>query len=262
MATYKSQWYEEKRLSKVRSAREVVSQVLDLVHPQSVVDVGCGDGTWLSVFAEHDPVETYLGIDGEWIDSDLLQIPREHFQSADLTKRIDLDHTYDLAVSLEVAEHLPSSAAKVFVETLTSLSPVVLFSAAVPYQGGTHHVNEQWQKYWAERFKKHKYVPINTLRRQLWTNKKIHDFYRQNLILYVHEEHLEHFDVLSEDVVHDLESLSIVHPALFERKMKRCKQARHLVPGAISLRDVIRGLPRLIYSATKRRVFGAEEEGE
>jgi len=260
MATYKSQWYEQKRLSKVRSAREVVSQVLDLVNPQSVVDVGCGDGTWLSVFAEFDLVETYLGIDGEWIDPDLLQIPKECFQSADLTKHINLDHTYDLAVSLEVAEHLPPSSVEVFVETLTSLSPVVLFSAAIPYQGGTHHVNEQWQKYWAERFKDHRYVPVKTLRRQLWTNEKIHDFYRQNLVLYVHKEHLEYLDVLSTDVVHDLESLSVVHPALFERKMKRCNQARHLVPGTISLRDVIRGLPRLIYSSTKRRIFGGEEE--
>jgi len=253
MNKYEKKWYDKKRQSKAQAAREVVPNLLELVGPQTVVDVGCGDGTWLSVFAEHD-VNEYLGIDGDWIDRDLLQIPEEKFQSADLTKPISFDRTYDLAVSLEVGEHLPPTAADTFVDTLTSLSPVVLFSAAVPHQEGTHHVNEQWQKYWAERFQNRGYAAVNTLRRRLWTNDRVHDFYRQNIVLYIEEDALEQLDIPRDDVIRDLEQLSVVHPDLFERKMARFKKARRLVPGTISLRDVLRGLPQLIYHTIKRRV--------
>lgn len=253
MNKYEKKWYDKKRQDKVQAAREVVPNLLELIDPEKVVDVGCGDGTWLSVFDEHD-INEYLGIDGEWIDRDLLQIPEENFQSEDLKKPISFDRTYDLAMSLEVGEHLPPTTADTFIDTLTSLSSVVLFSAAVPHQEGTHHVNEQWQKYWAERFQNRGYAAVNTLRRRLWTNDRVHDFYRQNFVLYVEEDALEQLDIPEDDVIRDLEQLSVVHPDLFERKMTRCKKARRLVPGTISLRDVLRGLPRLIYHTIKRQV--------
>lgn len=253
MTYYKKEWYNKKKKRKERAAREVVPVLLELISPETVVDVGCGDGTWLSVFEENG-VTDYLGTDGDWIDQDLLQIPRENFHSVDLTMSTSFDRTYDLAVSLEVGEHLPPSAADTFLNTLTSLSSVVLFSAAVPHQEGTHHVNEQWQKYWAERFQSRGYAAVDTLRRRLWENDHVHDFYRQNFVLYIEENTLAQLDIPEEDVVQDLGQLSVVHPDLFERKMTRFKKARRLVPGAISLRDVLRGLPRLIYRTIKRRI--------
>ena len=59
-----------------------------------------------------------------------------------------MNRKFDLVLSLEVAEHLPSECAEAFVESLVNLGPVILFSAAIPYQGGENHVNEQWPEYW------------------------------------------------------------------------------------------------------------------
>ena len=62
----------------------------------------------------------------------------------DLAQPLQIDRRFDLALSLEVAEHLPPECGSEFVQTLTDLSSVILFSAAIPFQGGTDHLNEQW----------------------------------------------------------------------------------------------------------------------
>jgi len=96
----------------------------------------------LEVFRNHH-IDDILGVDGEWVPAKLLQIPRACFLAHDLMKPIEINRRFDLAVSLEVAEHLDRDSARRFIQTLVKLSSVVLFSAAIPYQGGTHHVNEQ-----------------------------------------------------------------------------------------------------------------------
>src|ERR1039458_216669 len=40
--------------------------------------IGCGDGTWLSVFRKL-AVDDILGIDGDYVTRDLLQIPQDRF---------------------------------------------------------------------------------------------------------------------------------------------------------------------------------------
>jgi SAM-dependent methyltransferase len=146
--------------------------VLQLLPVRSVVDVGCGDGSWLAVFRELG-VDEILGVDGEYIDREILQIPQDCFQAVDLSKPFDLGRVFDLAISLEVAEHLPSESAPVFVESLTRAAPLVLFSAAIPFQGGVHHVNEQWPDKWAGLFRGHDYVPVDFLRKRIWRNDAV-----------------------------------------------------------------------------------------
>src|SRR5438046_10610902 len=99
---------------------------MKLTQPTSVVDLGCGIGTWLAVFAEHN-VGDYVGIDGDYVDRSQLLIPPERFLSGDLSEPVELNRRFDLAVSLEVAEHLPAASARVLVASLTGLPPVVLF---------------------------------------------------------------------------------------------------------------------------------------
>ena len=117
-----------------RSADAIVPIVMELVGPSSVIDLGCGIGTWLAAFRRHG-VDDVLGVDGEWVPLDSLEIPRECFVAARLDRRLRLDRRFDLAVSLEVAEHLPESAAKQLVASAVALAPCVLFSAAIPHQG-------------------------------------------------------------------------------------------------------------------------------
>ena len=139
---YNEDYYDALKEGARDSARVLVPLVLDLVDARSVVDVGCGLGTWLSVFREHG-IEELLGIDGPHIDTSSLEIAPEHFVAHDLQHPLDLERHFDLVVSLEVAEHLPAACAETFVSSLVGLGPVILFSAAIPAQGGEHHVNEQ-----------------------------------------------------------------------------------------------------------------------
>lgn len=114
----------------------------------------------------------------------MLQIPSERFLSQNLNDPISLHRRFDLAISLEVAEHLPTANADGFVQTLTGLADVVLFSGAIPGQGGTHHVNEQWQDWWAKRFLSVGYVAHDLIRPAIWNASQIPVWYRQNVLLY------------------------------------------------------------------------------
>ena len=147
---YTSEYFQTLRPESNLSAMAVIPLVLELYRPGSVVDVGCGLGGWLAAFQAYG-VEDILGIDGDYVDRKMLDIPPEHFKAIDISRPFTLDRTYDLAVCLEVAEHLAPAHATDFVESLTRLAPVILFSAAIPLQGGTNHLNEQWPDYWTQK---------------------------------------------------------------------------------------------------------------
>jgi len=164
------------------ASREVVPIVMELTRPRSVVDVGCGTGTWLTIFGEAG-VPDVLGVDGDYLDRSLLCIAEDRFVTADLTKPFGLNRRFDLVVSLEVAEHLPEEAADVFVQTLVSLGDTILFSAAVPGQGGQNHLNEQWPAYWQAKFARHGYAFHDVIRKKIWDNERVDAWYRQNTFL-------------------------------------------------------------------------------
>ncbi len=172
-----------------RSAREIVPIVLALVRPRSVVDVGCGTGAWLAVFQEYGVPEV-LGIDGAHVPPELLEVPADRFLARDLARPLHLEQRFDLVLALEVAEHLPPSCAGTFVESLAGLGPLVLFSAAIPFQGGLHHVNEQWPTYWAGLFAAQGFVPVDCIRPRVWENARVQWWYAQNTLLYAHRDAL------------------------------------------------------------------------
>src|SRR6185437_701201 len=209
---YTKSFYEEIRNGSVRSAEVIVPLVLDLVHPSSVVDVGCGDASWLAVFQKLG-IQDVFGIDGDYVAPELLQVPRSRFQASDLSKPLSLPRAFDLAISLEVAEHLPVDSASVFVESLTRLAPIVLFSAAIPLQGGNHHINEQWPDRWAALFREHDYVPVDCIRKRVWQNDAVEWWYAQNTLLFVREDALERNAVLKAEFEQtNLNQLRLVHP--------------------------------------------------
>lgn len=117
----------------------------------------------------------------------LSQIPKNCRKDADLSKRIALGKKYDLCISVEVGEHLPREKAEVFLDNLCRSSDVILFSAAVPGQGGTDHINEQWPDYWRKKFQKRGYACYDAFRGRLWEDGRVEWWYRQNLFLYVKE---------------------------------------------------------------------------
>ncbi|HEX3527077.1 MAG TPA: methyltransferase domain-containing protein [Thermoanaerobaculia bacterium] len=195
------------------SAREVVPILLELVQPRSVIDVGCGTGAWLSVFMEHGL--DVIGMDGHYVKRDQLLIPPDRFLAYDLEKPIQLDRTFDLVLSLEVAEHLAPGAAEIFVQSLCRLGSVVCFSAAIPFQGGVNHVNEQWPNYWVDIFQKNQYAVIDGIRNRIWENQKVAVWYQQNTLLFARRDVIENNPQLRCDYRPDRHDLARVHPKMF-----------------------------------------------
>ena len=171
------------RNTALSSAEVIVPLLINTLSPRSVVDVGCGEGAWLSVFARAG-IGRILGFDGDHVDGERLLIPRNCFVARDLSEPFVVDEPFDLAVSLEVGEHLPESVAKSFTASLARLAPVVLFSAAIPGQGGTNHVNEQWPLFWAKQFADSDFDCFDVLRQSIWDNDQVAWWYRQNVLLF------------------------------------------------------------------------------
>jgi SAM-dependent methyltransferase len=168
------------------SPREIVPVIKNLIPFDSVVDIGCGLGTFLKVFKDFGTVDV-LGVDGKWCNKKLLfqNISEKEFVEKDLEGSLSLSRRFDLALSLEVGEHLSATRADSFVKELTMLSDQILFSAAVPFQGGDHHFNEQWVSYWQNKFLENDYILYDVLKPLLWDNPKIFWWYKQNMVLFI-----------------------------------------------------------------------------
>ena len=242
---YTEEYYLKRRSEEsIYSAEKMLSVVIEKLPPiNSIVDVGCGIGTWLLSFSKlRNRKVDILGIDGPWVAPELLVIPGENFLSADLSLEMPrITRKYDLAISLEVAEHLPPEKAEGFVSFLTNMSDFVLFSAAIPFQGGTNHFNEQWQSYWAGLFEQKRYLPADFIRPALWDDDKIPFYYRQNTILYLREQRLEEIN-LSGSL--DRRLLSLCHPECYVKYTNPgVKRAFRIFRGALR-RYIARKLDR------------------
>ena len=191
------------------SARTVAPLLLAEMRIDSLLDVGAGHGAWASEWIAAG-VSDVLAIDGDYVKSDQLVIPATNFRSADLSTPLDLGRKFDLVQSLEVAEHLPHAKAAMFIETLTRHGDVVLFSAAVPHQGGEHHVNEQPPEYWRQLFGKAGYAAFDWLRPRLADQKQVKGWYRYNSFLYANATGQKRLsDSILESRVEDSRALDI-----------------------------------------------------
>jgi SAM-dependent methyltransferase len=209
-----------------RSATRVLPIVQGFAEIGSILDVGCGAGAWLNS-ALRLGVPDVLGVDGTYVDLKQLEIPQQRFIAADLAgltpaalradPRVGA-RRFDLVMSLEVAEHLGPEHAAAFVDLLCDMGPLVLFSAAIPYQGGTDHRNEQWPSYWAELFAKRGFVAIDAIRGAIWDDTHVEWWYRQNTLLYASAEALERSPSLAQARAATREGgLNIIHPAHYQR---------------------------------------------
>ncbi|KKS02248.1 MAG: hypothetical protein UU64_C0009G0009 [candidate division WWE3 bacterium GW2011_GWF2_41_45] len=214
MNKYNNKFYDNQKGGSFRSAKIILPLIINSIKPKSVLDVGCGLGTWLKV-AMDCGITDIAGLDGEYIEINRLVIPKKYFFPTDLTKSQNLKRRFDLVISLEVAEHLPKRYSRRFVSTLTRHSDYILFSAAIPDQGGTNHINEQWQSYWEKIFNDEGYDAIDCIRPVVWKNKSVEWWYSQNAVLYVNRNKIK------SDLLRNLKSnistgyLDIVHPSRY-----------------------------------------------
>jgi SAM-dependent methyltransferase len=246
---YDGAFYDEIDAMSVDSAAAIVPWLVDALSPTSVIDVGCGRGAWLAEFKRRG-VADVLGVDGDYLDVTTMHISEDEFVAADLLDPPVLDRTFDVAVSLEVGEHLPAEHAASFVDYLCQAAPVVLFSAAIPGQGGVHHVNEQWPAYWSRLFANMGYKALDVVRPRFWDDDRVAFYFAQNTVIYASEGIAANLAERLGPVLVGGEPMALAHPkmvaALEEPPRKKRSQP--------SVKSLLRALPGASRRAIKARV--------
>lgn len=230
-----------------KAAEILVPHLLESISVKSVLDVGMGIGTWLKVFQDNG-IDDILGIDGAYVNKELFFIDEKYFKSHDLRTGFNLGRKFDLVVSLEVIEHIPKEFEDIFIENLINHGDTILFSGAIPGQGGQNHFNEQWQSYWISKFQEKGYGCYDIIRPMFWDNKNIEWWYRQNMLLFSKAD-------LKFSKVKSLKD--IVSRELFEKKMQQITELNTIIEekenlikrlnqGQIGLKQPINSLFRAI----------------
>jgi SAM-dependent methyltransferase len=215
---YRSGFFQRQNSTSARSASRIVPFVTDLIAPKSVLDVGCGSGAWSRAFLEND-VQSLRAIDGDYARSALL-IDDGHFTPVNLASFDGNLGTFDLVACIEVAEHLNADRASGFVDLLCKHSPAILFSAAPPGQGGTHHVNEQPLSYWVGHFAKRGYRLFDIIRPAFWHDETVQWWHRQNMVIFADKNNQGLIDILEQQRAATPEFIDVVHPDAFKAKMQ------------------------------------------
>ena len=211
MSEYDISFYKMMEESSKAAAFEMLTPIIRLLNPRSVYDFGCGEGVWLKVVKSLNENIDILGFDGEYVLKDNLKIPEECFVTCDLS-RVMKGYKCDLALSIEVAEHIEEQYSDVFIDNIVNCSDNILFSAAIPGQGGIHHVNEQFQEYWIKKFEERGYTVDLSVRNYFWNNNRITPWRKQNILF---------FSKKGICLFPDAKPISsIVHPDMFKLKVE------------------------------------------
>ena len=219
---YNDNFYEQHIAGMFSSAETILGLLYAHYQPKSVVDIGCGQGAWLAV-ARRMGADVLKGLDGAWVDRERLYETAIDFDAVDFDAGIPKAMgKYDLCISLEVAEHIAQARERDFIKLLCNLSDTVLFSAAVRQQGGTHHVNEQWQSHWIDIFQEYGFTCIDLFRADIWNDQSVEWWYRQNIFLFVgpgnNSLDVQRLKKLEKPIV------NIIHPINYENKICDAKQ--------------------------------------
>jgi SAM-dependent methyltransferase len=190
------------------SAKILVPKFIDWFNPNSVIDVGCGRGYLLSEFKKHNVIIS--GVEGSWINQEILAdgLTQGMIYKHDLNDKFIIDKKFDLCISLEVAEHLNESSASDFIDSLTSLSNSVIFSAAFPDQTGQGHINEQWPNYWIAKFEERGFKVFDFIRPAIWNEETVRPWYKQNMFFFTKQNFVP-------PLIETFNKFAVIHPQTF-----------------------------------------------
>lgn len=210
--TYSAAWRKAVRAGVERSARRIVPELIRRFHPTAVCDVGCGEGVFVSEFRRAGVPA--VGVEGDWVQADvavdLLTPPYPDL--------VECGAPFDMVLNLEVAEHVEARRESDLMDWLVELvapTGVLVFSAAVPGQGGPGHVNEQWHPHWVGLLEQRGMLVTGGLRWELWDDEQIEPWYRQNLLVAVHAANYERISAAGFELggTH-----AVVHPGMWKWK--------------------------------------------
>jgi SAM-dependent methyltransferase len=191
---YDSNFYIWVNKTSKESAKKIIPIINSILKPKNILDVGCGNGVWLSEWQKLESVEKVTGIDGYYINRNDLFIKKNQFRPHDLTIPFDFRETFALVQSLEVAEHIPKKNADNFISSIQKHGDAILFSAAHPGQGGENHINEQPPEYWRDKFSKYGFEMYDCIRPKIKNDNSIAIWYRLNIFLFLRGESLKRLD--------------------------------------------------------------------
>lgn len=168
------------------SARRAAQVIVKFIHPGSVIDLGCGCGTYLLPFRE-EGIEC-LGLE---LSKEGLKRCRQRkmpVRRFDIRKdALKTGEKFELCICFEVAEHLPCRFSDRLVGLVTQLSDLALFTAAPPGQEGTSHVNEQPKEFWIEKFGEKDFVLDEKLTgdiKKQWEEGEVIEWLCRNLMVF------------------------------------------------------------------------------
>jgi cyclopropane fatty-acyl-phospholipid synthase-like methyltransferase len=212
---YSKEFYEGFDKFSLDAARIFLGYLFAVWTPKSVIDVGCGNGTWLAACHENG-VKRLVGLEGEWVTQDMMPSPTIELRTTNLRAKF-VAEPHDLTISMEVAEHLPPESSDEFFHSLVQLSDAVLFSAAFAGQPGTDHINTRLHSYWAQKFLDSGYLLFDIFRPHFWSDDRVAPWYRQNAFLYVKPTHPLHDALVanSHRAAADARFVDCVHPWLY-----------------------------------------------
>lgn len=211
---YNEKFYEGNVVGSLKSAKIVLGLLKEHYEFRSLVDFGCGRGTWLKAALDLGAVRA-VGYDGPWNEGKIIDSVIE-FVPTDLTNIALDDELFDLAISLEVAEHLPEAYADQFVNSITKKSSLIVFGSAFIRQRGTSHLNEQFPSYWANKFSAKGFYPVDFFRPKIWQDRSIDACYRQNTFLYVKKGDKKLVKIFKEDYLkNNFKFMDCMHPDLY-----------------------------------------------
>ena len=199
------------------SAEVILPFLLSQFKISSIIDIGCGIGTWLAV-AKEKGINDIVGIDGAYVDKKLLHIGTDCFKEQDLSQPFNLERKFDMAFCLEVGEHIEQSNASTLIDSLTSHADLILISAAIPGQEGDGHINEQWVDYWVEKFANHDFLFYDLIRPHFWNDPNVEWWYKQNMFIVARQGCLLQ--------IADTPINQYIHPELYKRYKNSLKKYR------------------------------------
>ena len=213
---YDQAFYAEQVDGSLRSARVYLDRLFALWRPASAIDVGCGRGAWLAACGERG-VQRLTGLDGDWVSQEMMLAPNISFRRTNLREEVTAAERHDLAISLEVAEHLPPESSDGFVRTLVAHADAIVFGAAYLGQPGRDHINTRPHSFWADQFLAQGYALFDFFRPHFWSDNEVEPWYRQNTFLYVRPSHPLHaaLTAAGHAPLPDARFVDCIHPWLY-----------------------------------------------
>jgi len=152
MDEYSLEYYQALNREEGPQAKALAEAITELYHPQSVIDLGCATGLYLEPFTCR---VTGLDFSKAAFDERVLRIAPQDCILFDLTNADFRPMKHDVALCLEVVEHIGCEHADTLVANICKASDTIGMTAAPPAQAGLNHVNCQPQSYWEEKFAQH-----------------------------------------------------------------------------------------------------------